>query len=185
VTDDVTRLVRRLDDLDGRLRAIEGGQRIGLASIRNVWGTAAVDATTFAPSTDQGPVGSTWEDDEGNTGTGYPEIDVESGTRVLIEWNARPIGLATSASYRSVSVTVGLLLNGAVLSPAIPTAARQIANGNAAPVDVSIGASLIRTVPAGVNTYKIVATWGNDQPAAPNKPRLTDIQLMVTPLGFA
>jgi hypothetical protein len=107
-----------------------------------------------------------------------------TGRRVLIQWSARPIGVANSASYRSLSCAASVLINGVGVTPANPTVTRQMANGNTNPFDIPLSCSVIRTVPVGVNTFQITALFGDDVPAAPNLPTLTDVQLMITPLGW-
>jgi hypothetical protein len=183
VNNQIEALIARLNDLDARLRTVEGGQRVGLADVRSAWMTAAATQTVFGTSDTTGPAAATWEDDQGSTGTGWPQLDVTSGRRVRIEWWGRPIGLATAAAYRSLSCTIGVRLNGAVFSPLFPNANRQIANGNPLPVDVAVGGAATRIVPPGTNNYRLSVVFGNDQPAAPNLPTLTDVLLLVTPLS--
>lgn len=168
-------------EIERRLRTLEASPRVGLAGLRSVWQTAGVSPAVFG-AFEAGVAGNTWTDDTGATGTGYPTITLVTGRRYMIFWSARPIGLATSATYRSASVDVSVRIDGVDNSP-LPRALRQFANGNAAPVDVALSAIVTREITPGTHTFQMVARWANDQPAAPNLPTLTDTFLGILPLS--
>lgn len=170
-----------LADMDRRLRIMEATARTGLGGVRTAWATAAANPTSYGVL-ETGPVAATWEDDRGVTGTGYPTLTMTMPARALIVWMARPIGLASAATYRSAAVTVRISFTPTVAT--YPTIARAVANGNALPVDVAVVGGAIKTFTAGTSyTLTMAATWNNDFPAAANLPTLTDAQFFVLPLA--
>lgn len=168
-------------DIDRRLRNIETTSRLGIAGLRAVWQTAGASPTVFG-SFETGTVGNTWADDAGATGTGYPTLTLTTGRRYMLLWSARPIGIATAATYKSASALVSVRIDG-VDNPPLPSPRRQFANGNAAPVDAPLSAIVVRQITPGTHTFQVSANWSNDQPAAPNLPTLTDTFLAIIPLS--
>lgn len=184
MNDPMAELVDRLAAMDARVRLLEGGTRTGLGSIRSAWGTAAADPTVFA-AFESGPVGSTWLDDKGATGTGYPVVTiVNCPTRYMILWAARPTGLANAATYRSIGVQITVAVDGVDI-PSLPNARRLVANSNVLPVDAAQSAIVVRSQTPGTHTFQMRALWDDTVPAAPNQPRLTDLYLGVLPLSVA
>ena len=183
--DALERLIARQDELDVRLRTLEGGQRVGLGKLRSAWGTAAADPTVFG-AYESGPVGSTWSDDQGGSGTGYPSITITNcPTRYMIFWSVRPINLATNAvsPHRSRAVEITVAIDG-IDVPSLPNARRLYQNLNAGTTDVSLAMIVARSEPPGTHTFQMRALWDTN-PGGTIIPRLTDIYLGVLPLSVA
>lgn len=168
-------------ELDRRLRTLEAAPRVGLAGLRSVWQTAGVSPAVFG-TYEAGVAGNTWRDDTGATGTGYPTITLTTGRRYMIFWSARPISIANAAAYRSMAVELSVQVDG-VNVPPLPNARRQFTNLNASTVDVPLSAIVTREITPGQHTFRMVASWTNDQPAAAILPTLTDTFLGILPLS--
>ena len=184
--DEMTRLVDRLASVDQRLRMLEGGARVGLSGIRSAWGTAAADPTVFG-AYESGPTGSTWTDDAGGTGTGYPSLTlVDCPARYMILWSVRPINVAvnTVSSYRCSAMTLTVAVGG-VDVPVLPNARRLFQNLNTGTVDQSMAMIVVRRDAPGTKTFQMRALWNDSYPAGTILPRLTDIYLGVLPLSVA
>ena len=96
-------------DLDRRLRVMESTARVGLNRVRYAWSTHASGA---APSStmdayEGGPAGSTWADDEGATGTGYPTVTLTLGSKALFLCQAIPRDIANDAAYKAGAFRFG------------------------------------------------------------------------------
>jgi hypothetical protein len=168
-------------EIDRRLRTLEATARVGLSGLRSVWQTAGASPTTFG-AWETGTASNTWTDDTGATGTGYPTLTLTLGSRYMIFWSARPIGLANAATYRSLSVQLTVGIDG-VFNPPLPSPRRLFANSNALPVDLPIAAIVARSITPGQHTFQVAAQWTNDVPAAGNQPTLTDTFLGILPLS--
>lgn len=166
---------------DRRLRALEVSPRVGLHLMRQAWGTAADDPSTFG-AWEYGAGATAWADDQGGTGSGYPQLAVDCPRRVLLMWSARPISIANAAGYRTAAADVTIAVDGTPLTAA-PAPLRRIGNSNAAPVDVAMSAMVVVVVSPGAHTFRVGASWANTVPAAGTLPRLTDVALMVLPLS--
>ena len=168
-------------EIDRRLRTLEATARVGLSGLRSVWQTAGASPTTFG-ALELGTASNTWRDDTGATGTGYPTITLTLGSRYMIFWSARPIGVANAAGYRSKSVLLSVGIDGE-FNPPLPSPRRQFANSGVLPVDAPIAAIVARSITPGQHTFQVGATWGDDVPAAPGLPTLTDTFLGILPLS--
>jgi hypothetical protein len=179
-------------DLMRRVQILESTQRVGLSGVRNAWLTATAVATTLG-SFETGPAAATWADDQGNTGTGYPQFTIANmPARALIGWEARPANVHNDgATYKSQAVQLALAINGlddytTLPGGALPKTTRQHVNtGTAAgPSRWPIMATAIRRFTAGQTyTFRMVANWDSTAPAAPTGPTLTDCQIWVLPLS--
>jgi hypothetical protein len=171
-----------LADIDRRLHSLETSARNGLSLTRSAWGTAAGDITVFGAPLDPGPASSTWRDDLGNTGTGYPQIVMTTPTRCLVAWSVRPNSVAfNGTTYRSNSLDIDVAVDGVRTS--LPNTRRFIANSNLGPVDAAVSAFAVMTFARGSHTFKMVCNATDNVPAGTTAPRLTDISMFIIPLN--
>jgi hypothetical protein len=172
-------------DIERRLSTLETASRIGLNRMRNSYATAAVDPTVFA-AWESGAAGSTYADDQGNTGTGYGQVTVTTNTKVLVLFGCRVLLLGANGpgAFRSATARVGFGID--ALTPdqlTAPTGQRTASNFNPSTVDNNVVHAVIRRgLTPGSHVFKAWAFWNNDQPAAPILPRMTDTFIAVLPI---
>lgn len=182
MSEQLTPSERTLADIERRLRNLETAPRVGLHRIRTAYATAAVDPVTF-DAWESGAAGSTWADDAGNTGTGYAQLTVETGTKALVIFGCRVISLANNATYRCVTCRVGFGVNAVLPDGAIPTGQRTATNNTTVPGESNVAYSLVRRgLTPGPNTFRAYAFWVTAVPGAANLPRMTDTVLTVIPI---
>lgn len=176
-------LAQQLEELERRLRMLEGGARVGLGGLRSAWGTAAGDHVPGAYNS--GPGSSTWLADDGSSGTGYPALTIpECPSRYMIFWSVRPINIGNSASWRSNQGEITVAINGVDI-PTLPNARRGFANLNLQSADTTMSMIVARRELPSTKTFQMRASLQDTVPAAPNQPRLTDIYMGVLPLAVA
>lgn len=182
---------RTLSDFDRRLRNLEGASRVGLYGVRNAWLTATAAVTTFG-SFESGPAGTTWQDDKGNTGTGYPQLTITNmPSRAWVVWEARPadVGGTPLATYKCNSAQFCLAINGLTDFTTLPGGQYPKSNRQYSNVDSGLDRSLIfasamRQFTSGQTyTFQMQANWFNSVPGNPTAPTLTDCQIIVVPLS--
>lgn len=180
-------LGKLIDALDARIRALEVSARVGLGYTRTAWATAAVSPATYG-AWESGAAGSTWTDDQGNTGAGYCELTMETGSRALVLFGARVIDVGSNGTaFRSSSAVVGFGFDGLTpdLLPGL-TGQRSVANGNTQPVDANVLYSIVRNdLTPGVNVFRAWAKWTDTVPSGSIVPRMTDTVITVIPLNPA
>jgi hypothetical protein len=159
-------MVTRLASLDERLRLLEGGQRVGLSGPRAAWGVTVAN-TTVLNAYDPGPAAATWEDDLGNTGTGYPSITVENcPSRYMLFWSARTSNLINAAGYRCNAAIITIAIDG-VDVPALPNVKREFYQFTPTSTEPPLSAITVRKDPPGT------------------MPNLRDISIGILPLSVA
>lgn len=173
-------------ELDRRIRALEGSMRTGLSRTRFVRATASASPTTFG-SWESGVVANTWIDSEGNVGTGYPELTVETGSKALLILSVTVSEVGNAANRRTAVANFGIGINGAnplLSSTPAPVMYRQYSNtADLGPLEFPISFTVYRAdfVP-GVNVLKIWALFENTIPAALIQPRMGDATLSIIPI---
>lgn len=174
-------------DLNRRLQILEATSRVGLSGVRTAWQTATA-ATTVLDAYESGPAGAAWQDDQGNTGTGYPVLTITNmPARAWLLWECRPanIGFTPAATYRSVQAQPVLAINGAAITSA-PSNRRGYSNFGDGQSRAPVMGSAIRTFTAGASyTFQMQVKWDDTVPANPTMPTLTDAQIIVLPLSAA
>ena len=178
-TNQLDTLMTEIQSLRSRLRVLETTMRVGLNRIVSSHQTAAVDPSAYGVY-ESGAVGNTWTSSDGTSGTGYPLVTVpETGTRILFIATVRPTGICSLATYRTNALTTGVGIDGA--TPAFPTY-RQIADNGTAPHDAPITWSNVVTLTPGAHTFRLWASFNDNNPLGANLPRYTDASLIILPL---
>jgi hypothetical protein len=186
-------MARTLSDLNRRLAILEATQRVGLSGVRNAWQTATAATATFG-TFESGPAGTTWQDDQGATGSGYPTLTITNmPARAWIVWEARPadVGATPGATYKCNSAQFCLAINGltdytTLPGGILPKTNRSYVNADNGTNRQMIFASAMRLFTAGSTyTFQMQANWFNATPGNPTSPTLTDCQIIVLPLSAA
>lgn len=177
-------LLTELQEIRSRLARIEMVERVGLNRIRFARATASVDPSSFG-AWEQGPAGSTWIDDKGNTGTGYPRLEVDIRHKAMIFFGAGIQDVAAGGSWRSQLVDFGVGINGhdpEYYGP--PVMYRRWNNQGTARVEVPVGFFILRTdfTPNPAKQFAVWARWQDSAPSATDLPRMIDSFLCVLPI---
>lgn len=177
-------LQTELQEIRSRLARMETAQRVGLNRIRFARATAAVDPTTFG-SWEQGAAGTTWIDDRGNTGSGYPQLTVDIHRKALVFFGAGIQNVAHLSPYRSELVDFGVGINGH--DPeyyGAPIMYRRWWNPNSVPIEVPVGFFILRNdfTPNPSKQFAVWARWQNSVPAGPTLPRMIDSFVCIVPI---
>jgi hypothetical protein len=176
-----------LAEFDNRLKVLENTPRVGLNRVRHARLTAGALATTFN-TYEFGPVGTTWADDQSNTGTGYPQLTLTTGQRALFMLTATPwnIGNDAGTTWKAQQAYVGVA--DTTGDPGSWTNPRMYAfheqdNAKIAPTTICL--AVVRTdLTPGPHTFRVGAFWTVTAPSAPTSPQLLDISLIVLPLDL-
>lgn len=174
-------LTAELQEIRSRLSRLESAERVGLNRIRYARATASAVPTVFA-AWEQGPAGTTWVNDKGVTGTGYPTVTVETGTKVFVIANGVMANLCNTATYRSMDGYMLCGVDGSITGMGAifkRIARNQNATGISFPMTVM---GELSGLTPGTHTFSVWAFWSDDQPAAVNKPSMTDSSILVIPI---
>lgn len=177
-----------LADIDRRLKALETTQRVGLSRMRSAWGDD-VSYTLTATNTwlDGTAEGATWTDDQGNTGSGFPEVTVTTGRRVLIVATARANKVSALATNKSNLMRIGVSIDGdtpasASTSGAAATyATLEVPGNDAVNGHVTLITQRVDLEP-GEHTIALQAFANNYRPGASDYAEVLEVQLTVIPL---
>lgn len=159
-----------LHDFDRRIRTLESAERVGLNRIRMAWNTAAAPVGTF-DAWYTGPAGAAWEDDRGNTGTGYPRVTVRTGRKALVMAQGYADNIANDAAFRTYAWALGIGVDGA--TPPNGQIDRYQTHGPTTEGNnyVTLIHPLLDLV-QGEHTFYLTTKWYDANPGAPNLPRL-------------
>ncbi len=166
-------------DLERRLRVLESAQRVGLNQLRFVRSTAAASPTTYG-SAEYGVAGNTWEDDQGNTGTGYPTIQMATPSKALLMIGYRPVDVGNAAGFKSHTVQVFVSIDGAGAY-----VNRQYYQANIDRNYVPVFSAGVIDLTPGDHTFQIGANWLLVNPGGGTAPLLSDAYMIVLPLSAA
>ena len=178
--DDLASIV---NDLERRIRILELTARVGLNRIRFAWLTSAADTAVFN-AWDNGPAGAAWADDAtpANTGTGYPQVTLITGTKVLVMAQGNVTQLANDPTFRSFQADLGISVDGATPNNN-PDWYRYQTHGPTTegtnPLTVISG---INTLTPGQHTFRFQSFFVDNVPAAANKPRMNNCTLIIIPI---
>lgn len=166
-------------DLNRRLQILETAQRVGLNQLRYVRSTAAASPTTY-DAAEYGAAGNTWLDDQGNTGTGYPTINMTTPSRALLMIGYRPVDVGNAAGFKSHTVQVFVSIDsaGAYIN-------RQYYQANIDRNYVPVFSAGVIELTPGDHTFQIGANWLLVNPAGGTAPLLSDAYMVVLPLSAA
>lgn len=177
-------LVATIADFNRRLQILEATQRVGLNRVRYAWATndpAGVQITTFN-AWELGPVAGTWEDDQGNTGTGWPRVTVQTGRKALFITQGYAQVFANDPTYRSYVWYLGVT-GSSMPSTEDPPMWRFQTHG---PTTEGNNPLLIATgrndLTPGETTYYVTTKFADNVPAAVNQPKLADPFIAVIPI---
>lgn len=172
----------QLDDIQRRLRALEAGQRVGLNRIRLAWSTVDAAPTVYG-AYQFGPAAAQWADDRGNTGTGYPRVVLQAGTRALMFAQAYCTNLALDATFRSSQFTLSIGASGQSAA-ADPVVYRFQSHGPTTEGNQPLFLMGARSdmTPLQASTFAVACLLENRVPAAPNLPVPSSIVLAIVPI---
>ena len=184
MNDPMMAMADQFADLDRRLRTIEGGQRVGLSSIK------ADSETTGGRITSYGS--NNWQDLGGIT----PSVTLSTGTRAIIIASARLSYISTPVTgenYRSNQGSMGIQVDGT--EPHLffdPTMTTEIAEGykTASEAVVNLGVVVLTSVHArqdlvaGEHTFTMKFFALQTNLSGTVDPLVANMSLVVIPLGF-
>lgn len=180
-------------DFDRRLRALEGASRVGLNRVRFAWSTHFVPPAPAAyGSWESGSTSATWEDDQGNTGTGYPRVTLVTGTKVLMIAQSYPQSYAHDpAVYKADTCNLGIGLDGGAAnawSPAAPLPTSYNSRDTATPVyagsyTLTLNSGRADLAP-GEHTFQLQHYWSNYSAGALTDAGAAGIFLAVIPIDL-
>jgi hypothetical protein len=158
-------------DFDRRLRALESVASVGLHRIRLAWNVASAVVDTF-DAWYTGPAGATWEDDRGNTGTGYPQVTLRTGRKVLAIVQGYAASLAYDVAFRTYSWSLAISVDGA--TPPDSRADRWQSHGPTTEGNhyVTLVHPVVDLEP-GEHTFYLSTKWYSANPAPATPPALS------------
>jgi hypothetical protein len=178
-------LARTIADLTRRVQILEATQRVGLSRVRFAWSThTGTPRITAADVWENGPAGTTWEADDGTTGTGYPEVTLQFGRKALFFARVQGLDYSNDAAYKVGRLTFGVGIDGT--DPTVwPTTQRMYSSQSRGPVtEGNVPNALIagrNDIAPGVHTIKWWARWVT-QAGGATMPYASDIFLAVIPI---
>jgi hypothetical protein len=174
-------------DIQRRLQALEATARIGLNRARYAWATGTPQTTLVYDAWDYGPVTATWQDDQGATGTKYPQVTVTHGRKAIFMVQGYAQMIANDATYKTYNWLLGAYGAGIPLDGGgfftQPYVSRfqthgPTTEGNNAVTVVTARADLT----PGTYVYKVMGLFVKNVPAAANEPKLADPFIAVLPI---
>lgn len=167
---------------DQRLRTLEGASRVGLNRIRYAWATGTPQTTLVYDAFDYGPVTATWQDDRGNTGTGYPRVTVAHGKKALFLVQGYAQQIANDVTFKTYQWFLGAYGVG-VPSIINPLMYRFQTHGPTTEGNNTVSLITARAdmVP-GSYLYAVMAQFTKTNVAAANEPKLADPFIAVLPI---
>lgn len=178
------------DDIDRRLRVLEGTQRSGLGSIVADGGSGGFTISTFETTN----FGADWVDDAAGGTT--PEVTIHTGSRVIIlaTFRTAQVGQAGAAvgvnDFRSAQIVAGVSVDS--LEPHEFPAPSMRASFDIAGADLAGGFITVPTTFAptrsdlvpGEHTFRLKFSAYDTNPSGTVNPLITDTSLIVIPLGW-
>lgn len=154
-----------ISDLMKRVQILEATSRIGLNRIRFAWTTQAFDVARVSTldAWESGPATAAWQDDQGNTGTGYPTLTLVTGRRALFLAMSRWYNVANEAGFIARTFAWGVGQDGAapVVAPATyPTMALGGSHGPSTEGTPKLAMVSGRAdLTPGTHTFKMWGYW--------------------------
>lgn len=171
-----------LAEIDRRLNALEVASRVGLNRARYAWATGTPATTTVYDAWDYGPVGATWEDDQGNTGTGYPRVTVTHGRKCIFFVQGYAQNIANDATFKTYQWFLGAYGAG-IPDFLYPQMYRLQTHGPTTEGNNTVTMLTARAdMTPGTDLYAVMAQFVKTNPAAANEPKLAESFICVIPI---